>query len=333
MTCCLYGQQRGRVRSHDRQHTSTSPPSRRKHYGRYVALFCTFLFFCFSLACYKPPSKRSAPGTPKLASAAAFLFSFSFPSLHAPRIPHITDASTTGRRTLRSGKEFSAFDLALGRAITTPALDFDTGRRIKEVLDEQALGTLHDDLDDLDDLIDSTLDLTLDLYEPEDPAPHPAVPLAHSIHVTPTVRPPSPQRVSAAQNDKNKSKLRRAKQRDAARLASTNPAVKAVCRRRIAEAKAHALHTAIESPSFSHTRTAWIGRRDPPTTPKRVELETSIGGRIYSEAELEALNEDTRSGAGMGGRVYTQAEIDAIVGVPGFMYIAWLGMCVIPFLI
>ncbi|KAJ7860600.1 hypothetical protein B0H14DRAFT_2576571 [Mycena olivaceomarginata] len=61
--------------------------------------------------------------------------------------PLLTCHSPIGlpRRTLRSGKEYSVFDLALARAWTTP-VDFDFGVAIQErLMDEDLSDDFHDD--------------------------------------------------------------------------------------------------------------------------------------------------------------------------------------------
>ncbi|KAJ7636841.1 hypothetical protein FB45DRAFT_907465 [Roridomyces roridus] len=216
-----------------------------------------------------------------------------------------------GRRTLRNGKEFSAFDFALKRAVTA-SLDFDTGARIQEAIIEQALSNA---ADDLDDLTEYAADLSL---EPE-PILHPP-PLP-----TPTPIPPP--------NDKAHGNARRRKKRlAAAELASTDPILKPVHHKRIAEAKSSALHLGVDGTALPHTKPSWLGLRNAPLALDPPPIEIAIGGRVYSQDEFEALNKAVLEGSGMGGREYTQEEIDRMVGMTGFMYVAWLGILTIPIL-
>ncbi|KAJ7888130.1 hypothetical protein B0H14DRAFT_3430320 [Mycena olivaceomarginata] len=126
---------------------------------------------------------------------------FFFPSFSgAPLTRH----SPTGlsRQTLRSSKEFSAFDLALVRAWTTP-VDFDFGVAIQERLADE---DLTDDLDDDDEYGDAhDLDNAHDDLHDETPA--------HALSPSPSLPPVPLSSLSATARNKLKSRARRDKKR------------------------------------------------------------------------------------------------------------------------
>ncbi|KAJ7663691.1 hypothetical protein B0H14DRAFT_3539856 [Mycena olivaceomarginata] len=165
------------------------------------------------------------------------------------------------RRTLRSGREFSAFDLALG-------IDFDIQQCLHDrLLEQQSVGQDHEPEEKI-----AGSALECPSFLPNSPP--------SSSAATSSVVPPS-----SSDRNKLKSKARRAKARDRAQQASENPRLKGIHRTRINEAK---------------------------------------------PAYLEPLPRHGETG--MGGRLYSQAEVDALTGTIGFTYIAWLGLLTIPIL-
>ncbi|KAJ7512594.1 hypothetical protein B0H11DRAFT_2182876 [Mycena galericulata] len=112
-----------------------------------------------------------------------------------------------GRRTLRSGKEFSQFDLACARAIPAPVF-FDVGASIKLRLEHVA------DDDEDDERAEDEAEVPPFWRAPSPPAPPPPPPVA----------PPSPALpLSAEARNKLKSRARRDKKREEARAASSTP--------------------------------------------------------------------------------------------------------------
>ncbi|KAJ7176368.1 hypothetical protein C8R43DRAFT_1118887 [Mycena crocata] len=200
------------------------------------------------------------------------------------------------RRTLRSGKEFSAFDLALGRAIAPP-IHFDVAECLQVRLAEQeSTGVLQFPDEDVTPFHDV----------PPTPPPPPA-PLAA------TAAPPPPSLGAQARN-RLKSRARRDKKRDAVREASDNPALKSINLKRVNEAKASALEVEIDATQLPHSKPAWMG------------------SRAAGDAEFE-FTEATQPhdlSSGLGRKTYTQEELDALSGTEGFRYIDWLGELTIP---
>ncbi|KAJ7449447.1 hypothetical protein B0H11DRAFT_2247187 [Mycena galericulata] len=204
-----------------------------------------------------------------------------------------------GRRTLRSGKEFSQFDLACARAIPAPVF-FDVGASIKLRLEHVA----DDDKDD--ERVEDEAEAPPFWRAPSPPAPPPPPPAA----------PPSPALpLSAEARNKLKSRARRDKKREEARAASSTPLLKSVHRKRVAQAKCTALELDADTAELPHSKHGWQGSGAPaddfeftePPVPH--DLETGLGGVSY-----------------------TQEEVDALTGTQGFMYVAWLGCLTIPLL-
>ncbi|KAJ7484870.1 hypothetical protein B0H11DRAFT_2231536 [Mycena galericulata] len=211
-----------------------------------------------------------------------------------------------GRRTLRSGKEFSAFDLAVSRAISPP-LHFDVGECIKQRLAEQACNKVGDD----DDLLENPAEDS-PAPRPFWLAPAPTAPAAVAAAL-PATTPPPP---TAEARNKLKSRARRDKKRDEARAASENPLLKGVHRKRLAQGKASALELDTDAAELPHSKLAWQGSR--------------AAEEAAFDASEPACPHDLETG--LGGASYTQDEVDALTGTQGFMYISWLGRLTIPLL-
>lgn len=195
------------------------------------------------------------------------------------------------RRTLRSGKEFSAFDLAVGRAIT-PASHFSVGDCLKQRLVEQEVtGLFHEEEESIDN------SLPLPPSPPDTPAPSPAP--THAASSSP----------SADERNKMKGRRRRNNKRDDARAASNNPLLKSVHSKRLNQGKSAALELDIDAGELPHSKPAWLGSRS------------------AEEAEFEFHDPQPphHLDTGLGGVSYTQEQVDALSGTEGFMYIGWLG--------
>ncbi|KAJ7179807.1 hypothetical protein C8R43DRAFT_1117158 [Mycena crocata] len=207
-------------------------------------------------------------------------------------------AAALPRRTLRSGKEYSEFDLAMGRAIV-PAVDFDVGECLQQrITEHEASGE----------------------QEPEDfsPFPPPSSPTtAPSQPIAPPTAPGAPAAaLSAAAHNKLKSRTRRDKKRDTAHNASANPILKTVNAKRVEDAKASALEMEVDAATLPHSKPAWLGSR-------------SAGDEEFVFTE-PAQPHDLSTG--LGNRSYTQEEVDRLSGTEGFMYIDWLGTVSLPIL-
>ncbi|KAJ7062968.1 hypothetical protein B0H15DRAFT_958763 [Mycena belliarum] len=203
-----------------------------------------------------------------------------------------------GRRTLRSGKEFSAFDLALTRAVS-PAIHFDIRQQLQATLLQEYNRTDENEA----------------VYTPPPRAPTP-VP-------TPVTAIPEAAPMTARERNQQKSHARRKRRREEEQAGSDNPRLKRVHRTRIAEGKKAVLGLDVDTAAFVHSKSAWIGARD--TTPAPGDTTPASGSSSVPPAAPQL-------DAGLGGIEYTQAEVDELVGTPGFRYIPWLGRVTIPLL-
>ncbi|KAJ7665688.1 hypothetical protein B0H14DRAFT_3695928 [Mycena olivaceomarginata] len=232
-------------------------------------------------------------------------------------------ASALPRRTLRSGKEFSAFDLALAVCV-----DFDTPKCLQWRLSEQEhTGIVHEPEDVCSlDLAGLSLLPDIDTADDQLPTLSPAPNLgegasgSHSLAPpsAPSPRPPRPlpDSLSAKERNKLKSRARRDKKRDQAQQASVRPTRKAVHQKRMSEAKSSYLEVYHDANGLPHSIPAWIGNRG------------AEGLEFVFPDGSPASGVDR----GMGGRLYSQEEVDALTGTKGFAYIAWLGLLTIAIL-
>ncbi|KAJ6524068.1 hypothetical protein DFH09DRAFT_1329595 [Mycena vulgaris] len=204
------------------------------------------------------------------------------------------------RRTLRSGKEFSAFDMALGHAIAPPT-PFDVGQRLRERLAEQDASGIFDE--------DETV-------APPPPQPSPSVqaPEPRPAPATASACTSPPPASTSLERSKVKSKARHDRKREEARAASDNPTLKGVHRKRLDEAKAFVLELDVDAAALPQSKPAWTGS-------------CSAGEDDFTFTEAAAPHDLS---TGLGGTSYSQAEVDALSGTEGFMYIAWLGLLTIP---
>ncbi|KAJ7814402.1 hypothetical protein B0H14DRAFT_3477071 [Mycena olivaceomarginata] len=205
------------------------------------------------------------------------------------------------RRTLRSGKEFSVFDLALGRAFTPP-VDFDFRAAIQQRLAEEQAGlATEDEVAHHEDHEDDRSDAT------------PSSTPSSTPRTTPQPSPPPPV-LSAKQRDKQKSQARHDKNREEARAASTNPALKLVTHKRVNEAKTRPLAADVNTAGLPHSQRSWVS--------------------AWAAQDLPfQFNDPTPApeiSDGLGGVNYTQEEVDTLSGTKGFMYIPWGGHATIP---
>ncbi|KAJ7759858.1 hypothetical protein B0H14DRAFT_3511215 [Mycena olivaceomarginata] len=173
------------------------------------------------------------------------------------------------RRMLRSGKEYSAFDLALAHAWTTP-VDFDFGVAIQErLVDEDLSDDFHDD----------------NAHDPNDPP--------GDLHDEPSWQPlpthaPSPSQPS--------SRARRDKKRQDARASSATPILKQVHHKRRAQAKDSSIGVDINAGALPHAQTAWVGTHaadqaalEFTQAPAPDEHTTGLGGVCYTQQEVDRL--------------------------------------------
>ncbi|KAJ7686883.1 hypothetical protein B0H14DRAFT_2528889 [Mycena olivaceomarginata] len=215
-----------------------------------------------------------------------------------------------GRRILRSGKEFSAYDLAIGAAVSPPQY-FSVADCLKQRLEAQQFTQI---LDEPVNII---------------PTPRPPSPPTSSPSLSPPACPPSPppfwvardfpakQAPATKLNSKKLgSKRRKRERRELDASQAQDPGLKAIHRERRAAAKKNALQTDFDAIDLPHSTPSWIGKRsseDGTQAPNVGTLPTSSARAI-----------------GMGSRVYTQEELNRMSGTDGFTYIDWLGELTIP---
>ncbi|KAJ6463295.1 hypothetical protein DFH09DRAFT_1347260, partial [Mycena vulgaris] len=194
------------------------------------------------------------------------------------------------RRT-RSGREFSAFDLALGRAIPPP-VPFDVGQCLQQRMAEQEATGAFDE-DDEEDATSPAPQVPSTATPASTPAPAPP----------PAPTPPRPPPASTSlERSKGKSKTRRDRKRNEARAASSNPLLKSVHRKRIDEAKASALELDLDAATLPHSKPAWLGSR-------------AAGEEDFDFTDAAAPHD--LSSTGLGGVSYTQEEVDALSATAG----------------
>ncbi|KAJ7789145.1 hypothetical protein B0H14DRAFT_3503324 [Mycena olivaceomarginata] len=228
------------------------------------------------------------------------------------------------RRTLQSGKEFSAFDLAIGRAIPSP-IHFDVGQRLKEQLLEQDITGLVDEPQyDTEDATKDGTPFWRAETPPTDAVPAPSdvdppAPSGSSAPSTPSS--PNPP-LTASQRNKLKFKARRAKTREKARDLSENPLLKSVHRKRIDGAKASALNLDLDATTLPHTKRGWMGPRpsgdemaededegfEASEPPPLHHLDTGLGGAWLGKLTIPILDSHRRIIALLGGTPRDEAR-------------------------
>ncbi|KAJ6459363.1 hypothetical protein C8R47DRAFT_1226640 [Mycena vitilis] len=161
-----------------------------------------------------------------------------------------------GRRVLRSGKEFSAFDLAVGAPLE-PAQFFCVEECLARRLDDQALCGAQDEPGE-------QIEPRPFWVNPDPPAPAP------NLGAGPQTR----------STLKKASKRRRREKRD-----SSAPAKSAAMAHRSA-ALAQAIRVDIDTAELTHAKPAWTGKR---SAQDEHDHETGMGGKIYTREEIEAL--------------------------------------------
>ncbi|KAJ7119323.1 hypothetical protein C8R43DRAFT_1137018 [Mycena crocata] len=207
----------------------------------------------------------------------------------------------SGRRTLRSGKEFSSFDLAL---------DFDVALCLQQRIQEQETMGLVDEEE-----LTTPLD-TLDTLPNPPSCASMSTTTSSPSPSTPSALAPPLASLSASERNKAKSRARRDKKRDTARAASDNPVLKTVNQKRVDDAKKSAMEIDIDATDLPHSKPAWVGSR-------------SAGEQEFEFTEPQQPH-DLQTG--LGNASYTQEEVDALSGTKDFMYIDWLGSLTIPLL-
>ncbi|KAJ7502267.1 hypothetical protein B0H11DRAFT_2365602 [Mycena galericulata] len=222
-------------------------------------------------------------------------------------------AGMEGRRTLRSGKEFSMYDLAIGQPIQPPQY-FSVADCLKQRLEAQEITKIYDEPANI---------------MPPPPPPPPSLPpspvLLPSFPPYTTPRPfwqkqsrDLPAKLPSTSLDAKKlgSKRRKREKRELEASQSEDPDLKGIHRIRRDFAKSNAIQVDLDATDLPHSKPAWIGKRN---------------AQDGSEApEVGSISPSSSSSPGMGGTVYTQEELDALSGTEGFQYVNWLGEISIP---
>jgi hypothetical protein len=158
------------------------------------------------------------------------------------------------RRTLRSGKEFSQFDLAVGAPIE-PAEFFDVEECLASCLDS------------------------------DEPAEIATPPFWVNTPSSPQLPFCQPTCTSAPTALKAASKRRRRDKRAAAAAATgTEVGPKSVSQKHLKASLRNALTVDVDAADLSHSKPAWIGLRSAES-----ESEDGMGGRTYTHEEIESL--------------------------------------------
>ncbi|KAF7342697.1 hypothetical protein MSAN_02027600 [Mycena sanguinolenta] len=218
-----------------------------------------------------------------------------------------------GRRTLRSGKEFSSFDLAVGPPVSPPQF-FSVADCLKQRLEAQKITQI------LDEDVEIMPPCSLSLPPPSVPSPLP-LPL--------TTTPPLPRMTSsrdlpanssqsssaptnALDRKKKGSKRRKKEKREREAAESSDPTLKTIHQTHREAAEENVVNVGVNAAELPHTKRGWIGK---------------ILAQDGSEAP--AVGPSTPP-PGLGQHSYSQEEIDHLTGTEGFDYIVWLGEKTVP---
>ncbi|KAF7358257.1 hypothetical protein MVEN_00874700 [Mycena venus] len=216
------------------------------------------------------------------------------------------------QRTLRSGKEFGAFDLAVYQSHQPikPPKFFDIADCLSQRLQEQETSG---NVDEPDETIDNPDSDPGDAPPPDfwiNPNPSPSIPSTFSSSgpsiPSTSLSPIPPRRFSAPPTHmdykKASSKARRRRHRAQVQEENGTPGLKQVVIKRQREAMGNAIQVNVDIEGIEHSGPAWIGSRT-----------------------AETVHED-----GMAGRKYTADEIFQLTGERDLIYINWGGMLSIP---
>lgn len=265
--------------------------------------FCAsdLLFYHLYMICYKPPGfQRPNHGTCR--TALAFAWFCIFPCFFFA----IDRFLVLGRRTLRSGREFSAFDLAVGLPVQPP-LFFSVADCLRERLEAQKITHIYDEPADISppSLPDPSL------------APHSLVPPSPPLDALPVPLGsrdvPADLDISTTTSTLDRKKLgskrRKKEKRERERAESSDPALKTIHFERREAAKGNVLKVDVDAAKLPRTKKAWIGKKEAQDGSEAPE----VGPQMASLPN------------GLGSHSYTQEDVDRLTGTTGFSYICWLG--------
>ncbi|KAJ7608679.1 hypothetical protein FB45DRAFT_1039354 [Roridomyces roridus] len=254
--------------------------------------------------------------------------------------PPVAGFTQLPRRRLRSNKEYSPFDLALGLAIE-PAVYFDAEEQLRICLEEQQASGQLDEPEDtivpaLSSLSLNTLDSVVADAEASIPAAAPGTSSASADtckskplftraqrraakSISRAAKSTSPahyrdrlhQPQTAQQRHKIKSKIKRDVEGRLNPASTTNPKLKHIHLKRAREATSSPIHVDLDANDLPHSKPGWIGVRK---------------GQDVNIWEYEdELSELSFGDTGMGRSTYTRDQVDVLVGKRGFRYVPWLG--------
>ncbi|KAJ6450264.1 hypothetical protein C8R45DRAFT_1043701 [Mycena sanguinolenta] len=201
--------------------------------------------------------------------------------------------SVLGRRTLRSGKQFSTFDLAVER------------------LDAQQITQIFDEADTTAPFCQTPT------ASPPSPPTLSTLTLPKSNQSTPRDQPAtSSKTLTAAERKKLGSKRRKREKREQGRADSSDPTLKSVHFDRREAAKKNVLQTRSDTMVLPHTKRSWIGKLHAQHGSESPNVDPPSPGALPT--------------AGMVPHSYTQEDIDRLSGTTGFLYVPWGGELTIP---
>ncbi|KAJ6447706.1 hypothetical protein C8R45DRAFT_1115758 [Mycena sanguinolenta] len=212
------------------------------------------------------------------------------------------------RRTLRSGKEFSAFDLAVGPPVPLQGF-FSVADCLRERLEAQQVTQILDE--PMDNLPTFPYSAPLSPPQPSDLPPPPTANIPALLS-----RDQPAHLLTATERKKLGSKRRKREKREREQAESSDPGLKSVPVDRRNAAKRNVVQTNGDTKALPHTKRAWIGK-------------------LLSEDGSESPNvspppPDSLPAAGMVPHSYTQEDVNRLSGTTGFLYVPWGGEITVP---
>ncbi|KAJ6489100.1 hypothetical protein C8R45DRAFT_868549 [Mycena sanguinolenta] len=218
--------------------------------------------------------------------------------------------SVLGRRTLRSGKEFSAFDLAVGTPLALREF-FSVADCLKEQLDAQQITQIFDEADTTAPFCQTPT------ASPPSPPTLSTLTLPKSNQSTPRDQPAtSSKTLTAAERKKLGSKRRKREKREQGRADSSDPTLKSVHFDRCEAAKKNVLQIRSDTTALPHTKRSWISKLQAQDGSESPNVDPPSPGALPT--------------AGMVPHSYTQEDVDRLSGTTGFLYVPWGGELTIP---
>ncbi|KAF7351474.1 hypothetical protein MSAN_01579600 [Mycena sanguinolenta] len=210
-----------------------------------------------------------------------------------------------GRRTLRSGKEFSAFDLAVGLPLA-PRQFFSVADCLRERLEAQQLTQI----------IDEPADVAQPPPSRASSPSSPPSPLSSAPPSPPAFSECATARTESAAVNKKGSKRRKKEKRKREMVDSSDPELKSTHREHRNAAKKNAIQTGVNARRLPHTKLGWIGK-----------LRAQDGSE---SPDVGSPPSSSLPAIGMVSHSYTQEDVNRLSGTKGFLYVLWGGEVTIP---